>query len=442
MRIHLQHVTRIEGHAHLVVDAEGGEIRECRLEVVESPRFFEALLRGKHFTDVAPIAARICGVCCHSHTLASLAATEAALGVEVTEQTLRLRRLLAYGETLQSHLLHLYFLAAPDYLGMSSLLPQAPSSLLPLAASRRELVTRALRMKKVGNDLCRAVGGRAVHPVTACVGGFSALPEAGVLQDLRRRLAGMLPDLEATVALFASFPLPTFQRPAESVCLGGVPGYPLLGGELVSSAGVTAPVASYQSLVQEYTVPWSTAKLARTARGPYEVGPLARIRNAFGALSPLAARAAQALGLTANTDNPYRALHARLVEAVHGTEQAIHAIDTLLAQGLSHEPPGEPAAGAGGRGVGAVEAPRGVLFHAYVYDERGRVEHAECVIPTAQNLGRIEADLRALAPALAGLPPEEIARRLEMLLRAYDPCISCATHVVRVKLAETPGPCP
>lgn len=432
MRIEVKHLTRIEGHAHLVVDAARGELVECRLEIVESPRFFEPLLVGRHFTDVAPITARICGICSHSHTLVSLAATEAALGVEVTDQTRRLRRLLAHGETLQSHLLHLYFMAAPDYLGMTSLLPLAKSSVLSLAKSRRDVVTRALRMKKLANDICLTVGGRAVHPVTPCVGGFHALPDAGALQELRRRLVGALPDLEATVALFASFVLPELRRPTQYLCLGGEPGYPLWGGEIVSADGALGPVAAYRKVIEEYTVPHATAKFARTATGSYQVGPLARVRNAFGRLSPMAAKVAAALGLGPSTDNPFAIVLARLAEVVHGVEESIHLIDALLVAGLAPEPPGRPAGA--GQGAAAIEAPRGMLFHAYEYGDDGRLERAECVIPTAQNLANIEADLRALVPAVAGLPAEEMTRRLQMLVRAYDPCVSCSTHLLRVEL--------
>ncbi|MHB8766233.1 MAG: Ni/Fe hydrogenase subunit alpha [Deferrisomatales bacterium] len=424
MRLRVEYLTRIEGHAHLVVDAGSGELLECRLEVVEIPRFFEALLRGRHYSDVAPIAARICGVCSHSHTLASLVATEAALGVAVSPQTRDLRRLLAYGETLQSHVLQLYFMAVPDYLGVPGL--------LPLARTRRDLVARALRLRKAGNDLCRVVGGRAVHPVTPCVGGFAALPAPAELQELRRQLVALLPDLEATVDLFATFPVPQFSRPTESVCLAGDPGYPLFGDTVATSAGDPVPVSEYGRLVHEYLVPHATAKLARSPRGPYQVGPLARLRNAFPALSPMAARVADALDLTADTANPFCGVAARLVEVVHGVEESIRLIDALLAEGLRAEDLGLTPGG--GVGVGAIEAPRGVLFHAYAYDPRGRLERADCVIPTAQNLANLEADLKALVPLLAGDSPDDLTRRLEMLLRAYDPCISCATHQVRVDL--------
>jgi len=423
MRIEVRHMARVEGHANLVVDAATGELRECRLEIVESPRFFEGILKGRHYSDVAPIIARICGVCSNSHTLVSLAATEAALGVSVSRQTVGLRRLLLYGEILQSHILQLYFMAVPDYLGVGSI--------LPLAKSRRDLVTRALRLKKLANDLCLAVGGRPVHPVTPCVGGFSALPAASALQELRRRLVAALPDLEETVDLVVTLPVPAFARETEYVCLDGAGDYPTFGDTLLSTDGLRAPVRDYARAITEYVVPHATAKFARISRESYMVGPLARVRNAFTALSPMARQVAGALELSAASANPYRNLAARLVEVVHCVEAAIHLIDELLLGGLRPEAPA--VVNGGGAGAAAIEAPRGTLFHAYTYDERGCIEKADCVIPTAQNLANIEADLRALVPTLLELPQKELTARLEMLVRAYDPCISCSTHLLKVE---------
>ncbi len=423
MRIEVKHLARIEGHANLVVDAASGELKECRLEIVESPRFFEGLLKGRHYSDVAPIIARICGVCSNSHTLVSLAASEAALGIRITAQTRSLRRLLAYGEILQSHILQLYFMAVPDYLGVPSI--------FPLARSRRDLVSRALRLKKLANDICNVVGGRPVHPVTPCVGGFSALPQASALQELRRHLVDALPDLEETVDLFSTLPVPDFERETEYLSLGGGTGYPIFGDTIVSSDGLCALVAEYADTIEEYLVPHSTAKFARATRESYMVGPLARTRNAFAKLSPMARQVAAAMGLTASATNPYHSLLARLVEVIHCVEEAIHLIDEILLAGLRSETVRIPEQG--GRGAAAVEAPRGTLFHAYSYDRNGCIETADCIIPTAQNLANIEADLRALVPTLLGMPEAELTRRLEMLVRAYDPCISCSTHLLKVE---------
>ena len=423
MKIEVRHLTRVEGHANLVVDVQKGELRDCRLEIVEAPRFFESLLKGRHYSDVAPIVARVCGVCSNSHTLVSLAATEQAFGIEVSAQTRRLRQLLAYGEILQSHILHLYFLAVPDYLGVTSI--------LPLAKSRRDLVTRALRLKKLANDICLAVGGRPVHPVTPTVGGFAALPAAGALQELRRQLVAALPDLEETVDLFATLPIPEFVRETEYLCLAPEDDLsPLRGEPAFERRRPHSRSVDYRAHIAEYLTPHSTAKFARLSRESYMVGPLARVKNAFARLSPMARQVAAALELEPRTVNPYRNLVARLVEVVHCVEQAIHLVDEILLPGLRREV--HLVTPRAGIGVAAIEAPRGTLFHAYRYDAAGCIESADCVIPTAQNLGNIEADLRALVPQLQGLPRAELTLRLESLVRAYDPCISCSTHLLTV----------
>jgi coenzyme F420-reducing hydrogenase alpha subunit len=424
MKVKVPYLSRIEGHAHLVVDAEAGEVKECRLEVVETPRFFEKLLVGQHYSEVAGLASRICGVCSHSHTVVSLIATERALGIETSEQTEGLRRLLMYGEVIQSHLVHLYFMAVPDYLGVGGL--------LPLAQTRRDLVSRALRLKKIGSDICSVVGGRPVHPVTTRVGGFHSLPDASDLQALRRQLAEALPDLEETVELFAELDWPDFVRESDCLALDDHQGYPLLGDSMVFSTGVRFPVERYTELIEEYVVDYSTAKYARARNASYMVGPLARFRQGFHSLSPLARQVADALSLSPSTANPYLIQGARLVEVIHCVEQALHLIDRLLLDGLFVEET-VVVPTASGRGVAAIEAPRGVLFHAYEYAEDGCLVSADCIIPTAQNLANLEADLRARVPDIIGLEAEAFQADLEKLVRAYDPCLSCSTHLLTVE---------
>lgn len=424
-KIALNHLTRIEGHAHLVIDKQAGKLESCRLEVVESPRFFEALLRGRHFSDVAPIVARVCGVCSISHTMASLMATENALGIEPDPKAKLLRRLLSQGEILQSHLLQLYFMAAPDYLGIPSI--------FQLLNRRSDLFSRALRLKRTANRICEIVGGRPVHPVTTAIGGFSGLPDAADLKQLRQELVDALPDLEATVELFAGFDFPDFSHPAEQVCLDQAGQYPVHGERVISSCDVDQSVAEFKASIDEYIVPHSTAKMARTERGHYCVGAMARTKNAFGRLSPMAHKVATALSYAATSDNPYHGLKARLVEVVHFVEEAIHVIDELLLHGFNSARATAMPKG-GGKGVAAVEAPRGVLFHAYSYNEEGLLESADCIIPTAQNLASIEEDINTLLPGLVDLPDDEVRQRVETLVRSYDPCLSCSTHQLRVKV--------
>ncbi len=424
-RIALDYLTRIEGHAHLVIDRKNGQISDCRLEVVETPRFFEAMLQGRHYSDVATIVARVCGVCSISHSLASLMATETALGIEPPPQARLLRKLLSYGEIIQSHLLQLYFMAVPDYLGAASL--------FQLLEDHQELVARALRLKRTANRICELVGGRPIHPVTTCIGGFSARPETSDLKQLRQDLVDALPDLEATVELFADFQFPRLSREREALSLAPSPDYPLHGRQLVSSATGHHEVAGYHRLIEEYLSPHSTAKLAKTARGSYMVGPQARVRNAAEQLSPMAQKVSTALDLNPAATNPFENLKARLVEVVHYIEAALHAIDELLLRGMG-QVCNRATPASGGEGTAAVEAPRGLLFHHYRYDQQGLLEQADCVIPTAQNLAAIEADLASLLPELLDQPDELLRQQLEMLIRAYDPCLSCSTHQLRIDL--------
>ncbi len=422
-KITLNHLTRIEGHAHLVIDRKAGKVTSCRLEVVESPRFFEAILKGRHYSDIAPIVARVCGVCSISHTMASLMATENALGIAPDPRAGLLRRLLSQGEILQSHLLQLYFMAAPDYLGIPSI--------FQLISQRGDLFSRALRLKRTANRICEIVGGRPVHPVTTAIGGFSSLPEASDLKQLRHELVDALPDLEATVELFVGFEFPEFSRPAEYVCLDPADQYPLHARRVISSHGVEQSVAQFKASIDEYILPYSTAKMARTERGHYCVGPLARIKNSFARLSPMALKVAAALQLHAETDNPFHGLKARLVEVIHFVEEAIQVIDDLLLHGFyAARTTAMPKSG--GEGMAAVEAPRGLLFHAYTYDQNGLLTSADCIIPTAQNLASIEEDIEALLPELLDLPDEQLKQRVETLIRAYDPCLSCSTHQLQI----------
>lgn len=424
-RIKLDYLTRIEGHAHLVIERKAGKVSSCRLEVVETPRFFEALLQGRHYRDVATIVARVCGVCSISHSLASLMATENALQIEVPPAAQLLRRLLSYGEIMQSHLLQLYFMAVPDYLGAASL--------FQLLEKRPELVRRALRLKRVGNRIGEVVGGRPIHPVTTCLGGFSARPEVSQLKQLRQELVAALPDLEATVELFAAFDYPQFNRQREALSLQVDQRYPLHGSQLTSSSGATFSVADYRTQIEEYLQPHSTAKLARRKTGSYMVGPQARICNGATQLSPMAKKVATALQLEQAGNNPFENLKARLVEVIHSIEESLHAIDELLLHGMQKiSSTTTPAAG--GTGTAAVEAPRGLLFHRYAYAADGLLQQADCVIPTAQNLAAIEADIQLLLPQLLEQPEAQLRLQLEMLIRAYDPCLSCSTHLVKLEL--------
>jgi len=423
ININVDHITRVEGHGDIVVNVKEGKIEECKWKVVEAPRFFEAFVRGRNYTEIAHITSRICGICSIGHTLCSLQATEAALGVKISEQTRLLRRILIQGENLQSHVLHTYFLAAPDFVG-------APS-VVPLVKTHPDVVLRALRMKKLANDLCDVFGGRTVHPITPTVNGFTKLPEFQEIKAIRKRLAEAGPDLEATLELFKSLKIPNFQRETEYISLKSREEYALYDGVIASTDAGTTPVENYRNWTNEYLVPQSTAKYAKNVRDSFMVGALARFNNNHEQLSPGAKKAARELGLKAPSYNPFMNNVAQVVEAVHAVEESIRLIDELLNKGLKEED--RRVLLKAGHGAGAVDVPRGILFHDYTYDKNGTCVEANCIIPTNQNHANIQKDMEAFLPHLLDKPKEEIALNLEMLVRAYDPCISCSTHLLKVK---------
>lgn len=423
VRVDVHHLTRVEGHGNIVVDVQNGELKRCDLEIVETPRFFEAMLRGRPYSESSHITSRICGICAVGHATASLRATEKALGVTLSEQTTLLRRLNFHGEILDSHILHAYMLVAPDLLGVGSV--------IPLAKAVPDVVLRALRMKKLAGDICKVISGRHTHPIAMTVGGFTNIPETNELVELRQRLIDMRADVDATVNLFTSLKLPEFYRDTEFIALHKDDEYCFIDGVIASTDDGTWPVESYRSVTNEQIVRHSSAKHTRHLRDSYMVGALARFNVNYAQLHPKARAAASALGIAPKVINPYLNTVAQVVEIVHCVEDAIDLIDKLLRKGLRQEAPAPPTR-MSGEGVGACDVPRGTLFHNYVIEE-GRVVSANCIIPTGQNLANIEADMRQLVPEILEKTQEEITLALEMLVRAYDPCISCSAHMLDVK---------
>jgi coenzyme F420-reducing hydrogenase alpha subunit len=423
-RIDVHHVTRVEGHGNIVVEMTDGKLKECRFDVVETPRFFEAMLRGRPYTEASHITSRICGICATGHATTSLRATENALGVQPSQQTVLLRKLSFHGEILDSHVLHAYMLIAPDFLGVGSV--------IPLVGSHPEVVLRALRMKKLAGDICAVVTGRHTHPIAMTVGGFTHFPKGKELEELRQRLVDARQDVDATVALFSSLPWPQFERDTEYVSLTRPDEYAFIDGEIITSDGARLPIPAYQQVTNEYLVPHSSAKFTRHLRDSYMVGALARFNNNYQQLNPRAKEAALALGIQPKVTNPYLNSAAQVVEIVHCVEDAIQIIDQLLELGVRPEELVPPTR-ASGEGVGACEVPRGILFHHYWVGEDGKLTGANCIIPTNQNIANLQEDMRALVPQISYKPKEAIQLDLEMLVRAYDPCISCSVHVAKIE---------
>lgn len=421
-RIDVHHITRVEGHGNIVVDVQSGELKQCELQIVEAPRFFEAMLLGRPYDQASHLTSRICGICAVGHATASLRATENALGVELSEQTKLLRKLNFYGEILDSHVLHTYMLVAPDFLGVGSV--------IPLASSAPDVVLRALRMKKLAGDLCRAICGRHTHPIAMVVGGFNHFPSEAELIGLRDRLVAAREDVDATVELFQTLPIPDFVRETEHIALHQDDAYAWIDGDIVSTDGGRWPLSEYRSVTNEYLVQHSSAKRARNQRESYAVGALARFNVNHDLLHPRAKAAAEALGLEPVCHNPYMITVAQVVEIAHAVEDAIALAEELLDRGIEWEAPAPPAR-LTGEGVGSCEVPRGILFHNYRIED-GLIVGANAIIPTGQNLQNIEDDMRALVPSILDRSEDDITLALEMLVRAYDPCISCSAHMLDV----------
>ncbi|MCW4008632.1 MAG: Ni/Fe hydrogenase subunit alpha [Candidatus Bathyarchaeota archaeon] len=426
--IEVHHVTRVEGHGNIYVNVKNGTIERCEWAISEAPRFFEAMVVGRQWNELHHITSRICGICSIGHTLASLKATEAAMGITISEQDLKLRKLALHAENMQSHILHLGFLVLPDLMDVGSV--------IPLASTHPNEVKTVLRVHRLANEMSNMICGRTTHPQRLLPGGFSKIPTMKELTALRDRLKAAIPDLQALAELFKSrmHKFPDFTRETEFIALTNPEEYALYDGKIASTDTGTAPVNEYLLFTNEYIVPHSTAKWAKHARESYMVGALARFNINYNLLSPLAKKTAEMFKLKPICHNPFMNNIAQLVEVVHSVEDSIKLINELEAAGLRSQPDYyKPEVKVkAGRGVGAVEVPRGILFHDYKYNEKGVCVKANCIIPTNQNHGNIELDLKALLPKILDKTPKEIELSLEMLVRAYDPCISCSTHCVKV----------
>lgn len=429
MNIDVEYLTRVEGHGNIVVDAKDGDIEKCEWQVVEAPRYFESLVVGRNWKELHHITSRICGICSIGHQLTSLKATEDAMDIDVSEQDKLLRRLALHGENMQSHVLHVGYLALPDLMG-------APS-VVPLASSHTDEVKTVIRLHRLANEMSDLIAGRTTHPQRLIPGGFSKLPTEKELHHLKSRLEESFDDLNAAANLLVDLApkLPDFTRETEYISLTHDDEYALYDGDIFSSDTGKAPVSDYLNITNEYVVPQSTAKYTKHNRESYFVGALARVNNNYDQLSPMAKSVAEKFDFDPLNTNPYMNNVAQLVEVVHSVEDSINLIDRILDKGLEpqkeyYQPEIDVKAG---RGIGAVEVPRGLLFHDYTYDDEGVCTEANCIIPTNQNHGNIQHDMEKLGPEIIEKPEDEVELTLEMLVRAYDPCISCSTHYLDVE---------
>jgi sulfhydrogenase subunit alpha len=424
-KIEVPALARVEGEGGLYIKLKNGQAEEIRVDIYEPPRFFEGFLQGRFLQEVPDITARICGICPVAYQMSSVQALESALGITISDQTRLLRRLMYCGEYIESHALHIYLLQAPDLLGKESA--------LELAAVAPEVVRNALRLKKIGNDLLKAIGGRSVHPVNACVGGFYRWPDVEPIQALLPELEWGLEASLETVRWAVTLPYPDLELDYEFVALHRPDEYAVYDGEIWSSKRKAVSVDEFDKVYLEEHVRHSNALHSRTIDGnPYLVGPLARLNLNHEQLSPLAQKALKESNIKLPLCNPYKSLIARAIELVDAYETAIQLVKNYQPTGKAYVPLALKA----GVGAGASEAPRGLLFHRYAVDAQGLVLRARIVPPTAQNLPRMEADLKSLVPQIVQMPHAEATLTAEHLVRSYDPCISCATHFLKLKIEE------
>jgi len=421
----VDYVTRVEGEGALKVRLDGRQVKEVQLRIFEPPRFFEAFLRGRAYTEAPDITARICGICPVAYQMSACGAMERALGITVDGALRDLRRLLYFGEWIESHALHIYLLHAPDFLGY----PDA----IRLAKDHPDLVKQGLELKKIGNEVMTILGGREIHPINVRVGGFYRLPTPEELDRLRSILKAALDLAEATVGATEGLTFPNIEEPYEFVSLRHPTEYPLMGGKLVSSAGLSIDPWEYESHFEEIHVPYANAlQSVRRGAGAYLVGPLARYSLNSDRLTPRAAAAARHAGLGREVRNPYRSIIVRAVEVVYAAEEALRLLERYKAPERAWIDP--PPGFAGGTGAAISEAPRGILYHRYRLARDGRIEEAKIVPPTSQNQKRIEDDVRTVVGRSVDLDDADLAYACEKAIRNHDPCISCATHFLKLDI--------
>ena len=421
--IQVSYLARVEGEGGLYVKVRDDRVVDVKLKIYEPPRFFEAFLRGRNFAEVPDITARICGICPIAYQMSAVHAIENAFGIRVNGQLRALRRLMYCGEWIESHALHVYLLHAPDFLGYQDA--------IAMAKDHASIVQRGLQLKKVGNELVTLLGGREIHPINVRVGGFYKVPSRQQLEGLAERLKRARDAALETVRWAATMPFPDFEQDYLFVALRHPREYPLNEGKIVSNRGLDIEVGEYEDhFVEEHVEHSNALQSVLKQQGPYFVGPMARYNLNSDQLSPVAQEAARDAGLTPVCRNPFKSIIVRSVEILYACDEALR----IIAQ---YEPPEQaaiPTAVKPATGCACTEAPRGILYHRYRISDQGTVLEAKIVPPTSQTQRVIEQDLSQFVSRFLALPEPELEWRCEQAVRNYDPCISCATHFLKLQL--------
>jgi len=415
MQIKLDHIAKIEGHMGFVADIINGEVKNARLQVSEGARLIEGILLGRHYYEAPEITSRICGVCPVVHNLASIKALEAALGVDPSEQTKDLRRLMILGQTIHSHCLHLFFFSLGDFFGIASD--------LDLIKKRLEETQTALAVRNFGNQIIKIIGGRIIHPLTTDIGGFRKLPDKNDLLKIKKLGERILPQAIDLIEIFLNLEYPQIERETEYISLAATKEYAFYDGNIKSTKGLNIPEERFMFDIQEIELINDVAKRPLHQDKSFMVGALARINNNTHQLSNQAKYLLREYKLVLPCYNPFYNIFSQAIEIVHCVEESIRLVDKLLAKPLKDDKIDYKIKA--GQGVGAVEAPRGTLYHYYEIDDKGLIKNCNLITPTVQNLANLEADLTKFLPKFKA---SHIKEQIKMLVRAYDPCITCATH--------------
>ena len=415
-------VARVEGEGALRVTVKGDAVEDVQLKIFEPPRFFEAFLQGRHYSEVPDIVARICGICPIAYQMSAVHAIEQIFGLHIEEALRDLRRLIYCGEWIESHALHVYMLQAPDFLGYDSA--------IAMAKDHASLVTRGLRLKKAGNAIMTLLGGRSVHPVSVKVGGFSRVPRRSELEGLKDELLWARDAAAESIRWVAAFDYPDFVPDYTYVALRHPDEYPLNEGQIAASSGLQISANEFEQHFTEHQVGYSNALHCTLHDSSYLVGPLARLNLNHDYLTPLAKQVLADKGLSLPLRNPFHGIIARSVEILYALEESLRLIERYESPPVA----AAPVTVRPGIGMACTEAPRGILYHRYQVDDDGVIREAKIVPPTSQNQSRIEQDLRLFMPRLLHLPDQEVALACERVIRCYDPCISCATHFLNLEI--------
>ncbi len=428
MKIVINHLAKMEGHADFVGDIMDGNVAEARIKTTEGVRLIEGILVGRKFYDVPIITSRICGICPVVHSLNTIKCIENAFDLKVSEQTIKLRKLMEISQIIHSHALHMYFLSMPDFYGVKDdleFIKKHPTQ------AQSAITSRSFALK-----ILDTIAGRAIHPIACEVGGFKVLPQKRQLEEL---LSTWEEAMEAAFDLMVfalKMPIPDFYRKQEYACLYHKKEYAIYDGDIKFSSNKIVTPANYSKVIDEYELLAQAAKRANFKGKSFMVGALARLNINHNNLSPQALRVVRDIKLEFPINNTFYNILAQAIELIHATETAGILLKDLiktikfeesLNKKLNIIAAGNPKNKVT-TGYSVMEAPRGILFDMLRIDENGQVIKADIITPTVQFLNNIENDLKIYIPDLKNLPQEKLHAKIKTLIRAYDPCISCATH--------------